>query len=104
MEPSSMTSTTSKATIHQVRTFNSTESEASYLPLKTKFPKIFTQCLHAMVWGLLDFDFQLPHTKSEHFSAQFQPEESIDESSHQSEQKRCSFEARLEVFHKFSCA
>ena len=61
-------------------------------------------CLHAMVWGLLDFDFQLPHTKSEHFSAQFQPEESIDESSHQSEQKRCSFEARLEVFHKFSSA
>ena len=39
-------------------------------------------CLHAMVWGLLDFEFQLPHTKSEHFSAQFQPEESIDESSH----------------------
>ena len=37
--------------------------------------------------------FQLSHTKSEHFSAQFQPEKSIDESSHQSEPKRCSFEA-----------
>ena len=30
-----------------------------------------------MVWGLLDFEFQLPHTKSEHFSAQFQPKRNM---------------------------